>query len=41
MGKVAPKRVNEKVEEGTLNGVTVGMGMYKPIPRFNNGCKNC
>ncbi|WP_302821610.1 hypothetical protein [Parabacteroides goldsteinii] len=25
----------------SVYGVTVGMGIYKPIPRFRGNCKNC
>lgn len=27
--------------EETPQGVTVGLGVYKPIPRFRGGCSNC
>lgn len=30
-----------KQEEQTAYGVTIGMGVYKPIPRFRSNCKNC
>lgn len=39
MGKDKQNKVKHEVE--TPQGVTVGMGVYKPVPRFNNGCKNC
>lgn len=47
MGKDKQNEVNPEVEtevkpvEETPQGVTVGMGVYKPVPRFSNGCKNC
>lgn len=28
-------------KEETPDGVTVGMGTYKPIPKFRGNCKNC
>lgn len=37
-----PETENEvKADEEIPQGVTVGMGIYKPVPRFSNGCKNC
>lgn len=45
MGKDKQKEVKPEVEvkvvEETPQGVTVGMGGYKPIPRFRGGCNNC
>lgn len=45
MGKGKPIQLNadatKVAADETSQGVTVGMGVYKPIPRFNNGCKNC
>lgn len=35
----APTETLKKAE--TIFGVTVGMGVYKPIPRFRGNCKNC
>lgn len=45
MGKDKQKEIKleakvKNVEE-TSQGVTVGMGVYKPIPRFRSGCNNC
>lgn len=46
MGKDKQKEVKPEAEEvksveETPQGVTVGMGTYKPIPRFRSGCNNC
>lgn len=41
MEKGEPRQVNAGAEETTPQGVTVGMGVYKPIPRFNGHCPNC
>lgn len=45
MGKGEQKQVNAEATEvaadDTPQGVTVGMGVYKPIPRFNGNCPNC
>jgi hypothetical protein len=45
MGKDKQKEVKPETEvkavEETPQGVTVGMGVYKPIPRFRGGCPNC
>lgn len=45
MAKDKQKQVNPEPEakavEATPQGVTVGMGVYKPIPRFRGGCPNC
>lgn len=45
MGKDKPKEIKPKTEvsnvETVPQGVTVGMGVYKPIPRFRGGCPNC
>ena len=30
-----------KAAEETPQGMTVGMGVYKPLPRFRGGCPNC
>lgn len=38
--EVKPETGVKAVEE-TPQGVTVGMGAYKPVPRFRSGCKNC
>ena len=35
------KEAEVKNVEETSQGVTVGMGAYKPIPRFRGGCNNC
>lgn len=39
--EVTPEAVEVKVVEEIPQGVTVGMGVYKPIPRFRGGCPNC
>lgn len=40
--EVKPEAVEEvRAMEETPQGVTVGMGVYKPIPRFRGNCKNC
>lgn len=47
MGKNKQKEVKPDVDtevktvEETPQGVTVGKGVYKPIPRFRGNCKNC
>lgn len=46
MGKYKQKEVKPEAEEvkaaeETPQGMTVGMGVYKPIPRFRGGCPNC
>lgn len=45
MAKDKQKEVEPEAEvkaaEETPQGVTVGMGVYKPIPRFRSGCNNC
>ncbi len=45
MGKDKQKEIKLEAEvknvEETSQGVTVGMGVYKPIPRFRSGCNNC
>lgn len=44
MGKDKQDEVKTKTETGIEeipHGVTVGMGVYKPIPRFRGGCPNC
>lgn len=38
--EVKPETEVKNVEEAP-QGVTVGMGVYKPIPRFRSGCNNC
>lgn len=38
---VKPEAGDVKAAEETPHGVTVGMGVYKPIPRFRGGCPNC
>lgn len=38
--EVTPEAEVHAVEE-VPQGVTVGMGVYKPIPRFRSGCPNC
>lgn len=35
------QEVGTSKENETLQGVTVGMGIYKPIPKFKGYCKNC
>lgn len=39
--EIKPEAEEVKVMEETPQGVTVGMGVYKPIPRFQSGCPNC
>lgn len=39
--EVKPEDEQGKTVEETPQGVTVGMGAYKPIPRFRGGCPNC
>lgn len=39
--EIKPEAEVVKAVEEAPQGVTVGMGVYKPIPRFRNGCKNC
>ena len=39
--EVNPETEEVKVVEDIPQGVTVGMGVYKPIPRFRGGCPNC
>ena len=39
--EVKPETVEVKTVEETSQGVAVGMGVYKPIPRFRSGCNNC
>lgn len=40
--KVKPKtEVEVKTVKETPQGVTVGTGIYKPIPRFRGNCNNC
>lgn len=45
MAKDKQKEVKPETEvkaaEETPQGVTVGTGVYKPIPRFRSGCNNC
>lgn len=45
MGKDKQKDVKPDAEVKTVKeipqGVTVNMGVYKPIPRFRGGCPNC
>lgn len=45
MAKDKQKEVKSEPEvkavEETPQGVTVDMGVYKPIPRFRGGCNNC
>lgn len=45
MAKDKQKEVKPEAEvnvaEETPQGVTIGMGVYKPIPRFRSGCNNC
>lgn len=45
MGKGESKQVNdgsiEVVLDETPQGVTVGIGSYKPVPRFKGYCPNC
>lgn len=46
MAKDNQKEVKPEIEEvkavdETPQGVTVGSGVYKPIPRFRGGCPNC
>lgn len=45
MAKDKPKEIKSETEvkavEETPQGVTVGMDVYKPIPRFRGGCNNC
>lgn len=38
--EVKPETEVKAVEE-IPQGVTVGTGVYKPIPRFRGNCKNC
>lgn len=39
--EIKPEAEEVKVVEEAPQGVTVGMGVYKPIPRFRGGCPNC
>lgn len=39
--EVKPENEVVKAVEKTPQGVTIGMGVYKPIPRFRSGCNNC
>lgn len=39
--EVKPEAEEVKAVEEIPQGVTVGMGVYKPIPRFRGGCNNC
>lgn len=45
MAKDKQKEVKTEVEVNAADeipqGVTVGTGVYKPIPRFRGGCPNC
>lgn len=38
----AKQETSETVRQETeVFGITVGMSVYKPIPRFRGNCKNC
>lgn len=39
--EVKPEAEEVKAVEKIPQGVAVGMGVYKPIPRFRGGCNNC
>lgn len=39
--EVKPEAEDAKTVDETPQGVTVGMGVYKPLPRFRSGCNNC
>lgn len=39
--EVKPEAEEMKATEETPQDVTVGMGAYKPLPRFRSGCNNC
>lgn len=39
--EVKPEAEETKAVEETPQGVTIGMGVYKPIPRFKGGCNKC
>ncbi len=48
--KIVENKTKEEVKQDNVNtvqsdepkyGVTVGMNVYKPIPRFHGNCKNC
>lgn len=39
--EIKPEAEEVKNAEETPQGVTVGTGVYKPIPRFRGGCPNC
>lgn len=44
MAKDKQKEVKPAAEvaaEAIPQGVTVGSGVYKPLPRFRSGCPNC